>query len=150
MLSFGTLFFTQKHGAQNMVPDFWDEIVFHFREKAFLILSFLGIFILIIKSFNAKRGIFHDFYFDQRRLVEMWSFSLVFFLLNFFWSGFGTLSFLILCLLIFLSLIPLELLFQKTSRLRSSRNMIFVIYVLICLLDSHLEGRIKIFFKMFE
>jgi hypothetical protein len=150
VLSLGILFFHHKYGVPNLGTSVLNEILFHFRKKAFLILSFLGVLILIIKSFKSKRGIFHDFYFDQSRLVEMMFFSLIFFLLNFFWIGLGATSFLIVCLLIFLSLIPLELLFQKTSRLRSSRNMIFVIYVLICLLDSHLEERIKIFLKLFE
>ncbi len=48
-----------------------------------------------------------------------------------------------------LSILPLELLFQNISRLRSSRNMIYLIYILICLLDSHFEGRVKIFLRIF-
>jgi hypothetical protein len=50
----------------------------------------------------------------------------------------------------FLSLIPIELIFQSISRLRSKRNMIYLIYILICLLDSHFEGRVKIFLKIFN
>jgi hypothetical protein len=52
-------------------------------------------------------------------------------------------------ILALLSLIPIEILFQTLSKLRSSRNMIYLIYILICLLDSHFEGRLKIFLKMF-
>ena len=51
--------------------------------------------------------------------------------------------------LVILSVLPLELLFQTISRLRSSRNMIYLIYILICLLDSHFEGRVKIFLRLF-
>lgn len=51
--------------------------------------------------------------------------------------------------LVILSVLPLELLFQSISRLRSSRNMIYLIYIMICLLDSHFEGRIKIFLRLF-
>jgi hypothetical protein len=58
-------------------------------------------------------------------------------------------SFGLLWVLVFFSLIPLEWLFQNISRLRSKRNMIYVIYILICLLDSHFEGRIKILSKLF-
>ncbi len=48
-----------------------------------------------------------------------------------------------------LSLFPLELLFQRISRLRSSRNLIYAAYILIALLDSHFEGRVKILYRMF-
>ncbi len=51
--------------------------------------------------------------------------------------------------LVLLSVLPLELLFQRISRLRSSRNMIYLIYIMICLLDSHFEGRVKIFLRLF-
>lgn len=51
--------------------------------------------------------------------------------------------------LTFFSLIPLEWIFQSMARMRSRRNFIYVIYVLICLLDSHVEGRIKIFAHLF-
>ena len=71
-------------------------------------------------------------------------------LFSLFWDdsliiGFGT-----MWPLAFLSLVPLELLFQSLSRARSSRNMIYLIYILICLLDSHFEGRVKVFLKIFN
>ncbi len=47
------------------------------------------------------------------------------------------------------SLIPLEWIFQSISRLRSKRNAIYALYILVCLLDSHFEGRVRIIGKMF-
>lgn len=59
-------------------------------------------------------------------------------------------SFGLLWIICFLSLIPLEFIFQSISRLRSRRNLIYGIYILICLLDSHFEVRLKIFSKLFN
>ncbi len=126
------------------------EILYHLKEKAFLSLSILGILIFLYKTFTKNKYFLEDFYFDKKRFFELLLFSSIFLVTGFFWTGLGETSFLVLSLLVFLSLIPLELLFQKTSRYRSSRNIIFAIYVLICLLDSHFEGRVKIFLKMFE
>jgi hypothetical protein len=60
-------------------------------------------------------------------------------------KNFGT-----LWILIFFSLIPIEWIFQVISRSRSKRNIIFVVYVLVCLLDSHFEGRVRIAAKFFK
>lgn len=59
-------------------------------------------------------------------------------------------DFSILWILAFFSVIPIELIFQKIRRLRSSRNMIYLIYIIICLLDSHFEGRVKILLRLFQ
>ena len=50
----------------------------------------------------------------------------------------------------FLSLLPVEALIQAVPRLRPSRRAIYLLYVLICLLDSHLDGRIKAFSRMLD
>ena len=47
-------------------------------------------------------------------------------------------------------LIPIEFIFQLSSRFRSNRNIIYLMYILICLLDSHFEGRIKIFLNFIK
>jgi hypothetical protein len=150
---FGTLliFFFQR-GTSDILREtkVIGETRYHLQEKAFLSLSILGILIFLYKSFTKNKYFLEDFYFDKKRFFEFLLFSSVFLVTGFFWTGLGETSFLVLSLLVLLSLIPLELLFQKTSRHRSSRNIIFAIYVLICLLDSHFEGRVKIFLKMFE
>lgn len=150
ILSLVVLFFQRDFWGLNIGNGLWNDIVFHLRKKAFLSISLLGIFILIFKKFRDKKSIFNDFYFDKKRFNEMMLFSSMFLFVDFFWGGFKHIHFLVISIMIFFSLIPLELLFQKTSRLRSSRNIIFVVYLLICLLDSHFEGRVKIFLKMFE
>ena len=75
---------------------------------------------------------------------------LIFISFSLFWDNSLLLGFGTMWVLAFLSLIPLELIFQSLSRVRSRRNMIYLIYILICLLDSHFEGRVKLFIKIFN
>jgi hypothetical protein len=117
--------------------------------KAFYILGIFGFVIAMFKTYSKKKFILKDFQIEQQSLNIVLLSYLIFILLSLFWdnsliSGFGT-----MWVLAFLSLIPLELIFQSISRLRSKRNMIYVIYILICLLDSHFEGRVKLFIKIF-
>ena len=59
--------------------------------------------------------------------------------------GFGLLWFVV-----FLSILPLEWIFQTISRLRSRRNFIYTVYVLVCLLDSHFEGRVRMVYDFYR
>lgn len=118
--------------------------------KAFFVLSIFGLLAALVKTYSSKIKIMKDFQIEQQSLNIVLLSYFVFIALSLFWdnslvSGFGT-----MWALAFLSLIPLELIFQSISRLRSKRNMIYVIYILICLLDSHFEGRVKLFIKIFN
>ncbi|MDH5581014.1 MAG: hypothetical protein OEY33_03845, partial [Bdellovibrionales bacterium] len=120
------------------------------ESKAFFSISIFGLLILLIKYLRKEWGIFQSFDFKFGRsfqLVFFFSFIVIF---SLFWAPNLVRSFGIIWFVAFLSLIPLELLFQSLSRLRSKRNIIYVVYILICLLDSHLEGRVKIFIKFFD
>jgi hypothetical protein len=124
----------------------WREI----DRKAFFALGILGLIMILLKYFKPKMIILKDFQIESESVtIFLTSFS-VYIFFSLFWddslvSGFG-----MMWPLAFLSLIPLEILFQSLSRMRSSRNMIYLIYILICLLDSHFEGRVKIFLKIFN
>jgi hypothetical protein len=117
--------------------------------KAFFVIAPIGVvlsFIYLLKNktlqltlvnFDAKK--FHEIFFC---IVSMYIIGLIFnpdFLKDFsqMW------------VLAFFSLIPLEWIFQSISRLRSKRNLIYAMYILVCVLDSHLENRIRIIGKMF-
>ena len=118
--------------------------------KAFYVLSLFGLTAALVKTYWSKLKIMKDFQIEQQSLNIVLLSYFVFVLFSLVWdnslvTGFGTMWFLA-----FLSLIPLELIFQSISRLRSKRNMIYVIYILICLLDSHFEGRVKLFIKIFN
>ncbi len=45
----------------------------------------------------------------------------------------------------FCMLIPLEVIFCAVGRMQSKKNLIYALYILLILLDSHFEGRVKIF-----
>jgi hypothetical protein len=55
-----------------------------------------------------------------------------------------------LWLLAFFSVLPLEGVFQALSRVRSRRNFIYAVYILVCLLDSHFEGRVRILYNFYQ
>jgi hypothetical protein len=118
--------------------------------KGFFILSFAGLFFVLMKTYVKQFTLMENFQIEKQS-VNIFLISLAIFIVtSLFWdnslvSGFGT-----MWVLAFLSVIPLELLFQSLSRVRSRRNMIYLIYIIICLLDSHFEGRVKLFIKIFS
>jgi hypothetical protein len=118
--------------------------------KGFYMLGIFGLIIAFIKVYLNKFNFMKDFQLERQSTNIVLVSYAIFVGFSLFWdnsliSGFGT-----MWALAFLSLIPLELIFQSLSRLRSRRNMIYVVYILICLLDSHFEGRVKLFFKIFN
>jgi hypothetical protein len=118
--------------------------------KGFYILGIFGLIIVALKYFKPKILIFKDFQIERESMtIFLVSFS-IYILFSLFWDDSLIIGFGMMWPLAFLSLIPVELLFQSLSRVRSSRNMIYLIYILICLLDSHFEGRVKVFLKIFN
>lgn len=118
----------------------------HFERKAFYSLTFIGIFLLILVQFKKLRP--KELRIDQQRMNQLFAFLGIGFIFQFFYPYFfaGLSTMWILALL---SLIPVEWLFQKLSRQRSNRNLIYALYILIILLDSHFEERIKIVHSIF-
>ncbi|MCB9060413.1 MAG: hypothetical protein H6622_02690 [Halobacteriovoraceae bacterium] len=116
--------------------------------KAFFYLHLIGVPLTFLKIFNSDLFYLRRLNIRVDRLKEMLIVTTVLILssLMFDYRIFGRLS--LMWYLALFSLVPLELIFQAISRLRSRRNMIYLVYILICLLDSHLEGRIKILFKL--
>lgn len=120
------------------------------NRKGFFVLGIFGFMLALVKFFRPKLSHLKDFHIEHESMnIFLLSFALyIFFAL--FWEDALVTGFGMMWPLAFLSLIPLELLFQSLHRVRSSRNMIYVIYILICLLDSHFEGRVKLFLKIFN
>jgi hypothetical protein len=125
----------------------WDVLRQELERKGFYILAVLGFLVLLIKIFWNSLTAFQI----ETENIKMFLLTLLLALISsilgeeYFLKGFS-----MMWILSFLSLIPLELVFQSISRLRSNRNMIYLIYILICLLDSHFEGRVKVFLKIFN
>ncbi len=119
---------------------------FLFR-KGFLYLFPFGLVLFLGKIFFPGNHFIKLFIFEKERGVEVGIYLLSLFILrSFFFSSIFT-GFSLLWALVFFSILPLEYIFQSMRRLRSGRNMVYLIYILICLLDSHFEGRVKIFVR---
>jgi len=117
--------------------------------KAFFALSALGV-LLLAGLYSAKlKSRFSVFIIDKSKLNEFLILSSILVIFSLLFHRIYIQSFTAIWLLAFLSLIPLEWIFQSISRLRSKRNLIFALYILVCLLDSHFEGRLRIIGKMF-
>lgn len=127
-----------------------NQIVRMIDRKAFYTLSFFGLLLILLKRFMPTLKLIKSFKINIDKLDEL-LYCLVFLIgYVFIFDGDLFKSFALMWPIVFFSLIPIELLFQTITRLRSSRNMIYLIYILICLLDSHFEGRVKIFLRLFN
>jgi hypothetical protein len=118
--------------------------------KGFFVLGVLGLLVALLKVYFKKLNFLKEFQIESQSVNIVLVSYLIFVFFSLFWDGSLIAGFGTMWILAFLSLIPLELIFQSISRLRSKRNMIYVIYILICLLDSHFEGRVKLFIKIFS
>ena len=129
---------------------FFKNILNEVDRKGFFALAFLGAVIAILKSLNRKIVFFKELQIEKLSLkIFLYSYA-VFVLFSLVWDKYLITGFGLMWSLAFLSLIPIEFIFQSLTRLRSKRNLIYVVYILICLLDSHFEGRIKLFIKIFN
>ncbi len=138
------------HFSLHNVEKLWEVIVEGIDRKGFFVISLFGLLIVLAKFFLKEHLLLlKTFSLGPRRREQLLFFILLIVLL----SGWSDVQFYVLptlFILALLSMVPVELLFQRIYRLRSSRNMIYAIYILLCLLDSHIEGRIKIFFSIFR
>lgn len=117
--------------------------------KAFYSLFPLGliIFLMYIKLSHLKY--FKSFTLDKQRLIEISIAFVALLVMGVSIEQHLISDFSLIWFFVFFSLIPLEWIFQSISRLRSKRNIIYAMYILVCLLDSHFEGRLRIIGKMF-
>ncbi len=138
---------------QNMIPideNYFAEFTKILNRKAFYSLSYFGFLILLFKAFDSKVTVIRELKVNKENVIEIFIIIFILFLSSLVLDSYLVKSFSLMWMFVFFSLIPLELVFQSISRLRSSRNMIYLIYILICLLDSHFEGRVKIFLRLFN
>ena len=120
------------------------------KRKAFYSLSGIGLIAMAILIAKPKNKIFSTFNLEVKRLRELVILVSILIILSLvveknLMVGFGLLWFVV-----FLSIFPLEWIFQTISRLRSRRNMIYLVYVLVCLLDSHFEGRVRMVYDFYR
>ncbi len=121
--------------------------------KAFYSLSFLGPIFLIFYYLNIllknKYGKLNLFWSLNRTnlLILFIITSLILNQLGFFFP-IGKLY--LISLIVIFALIPIEWIFNSLGQMRQKKNIIYGLYILICLLDSHFEGRIKQFIEIFK
>lgn len=118
--------------------------------KAFFSLSIIGLIALIITIISPRWKVLAGFTTDVKRLREFSILVLCVILLALLVERDLVLSFGLLWFIVFLCIFPLEWIFQSISRLRSRRNFIYMIYVILCLLDSHFEGRVRILYNFYQ
>ncbi|MCB9094627.1 MAG: hypothetical protein H6621_06110 [Halobacteriovoraceae bacterium] len=114
--------------------------------KSFYYIAPIGLLYLFVSRFNfknlkGKESHHYRFCLTLILILVTWG---VFFD-RYIVQSFGAIS-----LLVFFALLPLEELFDRLNALRSKKNLIYLVYIMICLLDSHFEGRVKIFLENFK
>lgn len=128
----------------------WSELVTIYSRKGFYSLMWFGILILVFQNLFPHIARKKDLVIEKGPWNQLTISILCLFIPSFLF-GLGVFEkFSYLWLFSLFALIPLEVLFQVLTRVRSNRNIIYLIYILICLLDSHFEGRIKIFLRLFS
>ena len=117
--------------------------------KSFFTVAPLGLIVLLLRKKFLTSSLQWKNVMSQYKFYDLFFLCLCLMLLGFivFPPIFG--SYLLLILATFLSLLPLEQIFQLVQHVKSQRNMIFLCFLLICLLDSHMEGRVKILISQF-
>lgn len=117
--------------------------------KAFFTVGFIGAALLAFYYISRLNKRFSLLTLDHQKVLEFGYCLMALFALSFLVSPIYLDNFTAMWVLTVFSLIPLEWIFQSISRLRSKRNVIYALYILVCLLDSHFEGRVRIIGKMF-
>lgn len=120
------------------------------KRKAFYSLSVIGLLSLLLMIFKPHRRLLTVLTVDIPRLRELSVLVVCLLGLSFLIEADLVLSFGMLWFIVFLCIFPLEWIFQSISRLRSRRNFIYMIYVLLCLLDSHFEGRVRMVYNFYQ
>ncbi len=120
------------------------------KRKSFYILSIVGIMVLLLTLVPQCKKFFKDLKTDQKRFGYCLFLVGVVVVIGLIMEknlirGFG-----LMWVYPLLAIYPLEWIFQTLSRLRSRRNFIYLLYILVCLLDSHFEGRVFITAKFFK
>ncbi len=120
-----------------------------FERKAFYALAFLGIITIALHLIPKKTKL--PLMMLDKPLLQLFCWMMVIIVpLGIFVDQDFVGNFASLWWIVILSMLPLEWIFQSLSRSRSRRNFIYMIYVLVCLLDSHVEGRFYQVYRFFD
>jgi hypothetical protein len=115
-------------------------------QKSFFLLAIFGLILFVLKLSIMKSNKGFLPFLRRKDLGIIFVHAIAILSLQYVAKGLDG-HFYYLWLLSFLSLLPLEYIFNLITPFRSKRNFIFLVYILVCLLDSHFEGRVKIFIQ---
>jgi hypothetical protein len=119
------------------------------KQKAFFFLSVLGLGIVCFFFLRSGKSFFEQIGLNKKNMQELLLYYGVLLVVGILLDVSLITKFSMMWPVAFLSLVPLEWLFISIKRFRSRRNLIYALYLLICLLDSHFEGRVKILLSNF-
>lgn len=136
------------HGLE--LKEFLNQLSRLVDRKAFFSLASIGIVLLLVRILVLKTKKIRLFFVGEAKYIQFYISCFLFVVFAFLFDENLLTHFSLLWILAFLSLLPLEWVFQSISGLRSKRNLFYLLYILICILDSHIEGRFKILIKMFQ
>jgi hypothetical protein len=117
--------------------------------KSFFAIIPVGIVLFIVKrKFILESKIWLNFV-GNHRSYDLFLLFILTFALGFmiFPPIFG--AYMLLVVATSVCLFPLEHIFSFVQHAKSQRNMIFLSYLILCLLDSNMEGRVKILISQF-
>jgi hypothetical protein len=120
------------------------------KRKSFFSLAYIGLVFLVIMLLRPKWKLLTTLAIDTDRLRDLGLLVCCVLVGGVVLEKDLIQNFGFLWFVVFLSILPLEWIFQSISRLRSRRNFIYMVYVLVCLLDSHIEGRIRILYNFYQ
>ena len=123
---------------------------FLYFRKAFFTLAPVGMVVFITKLIPSIYQRLSPLKTHKNMVQQLFACLLVSYLLFLLLDPATGESLSFLWVVAFMSLVPLELIFQSMRSFPSSRNIIYPIYILICLLDSRFEERVKVFLQIFE
>lgn len=121
----------------------------HIYRKAYFIIAPVGFVMCCLYMTNLSQRFMSFVNLDKKQLTQLLAGIFVVIIFGLFVNEdfINGLSFL--WILAFFASFPVEWIFQSITKLRSKRNLIYALYILICLLDSQLENRIRIVGKIF-
>ena len=126
------------------------DLTFLLFKKSFFILAPFGLFILLAKFIPHTSKMFDVLKIDKHIIKQFFICFILYYSLCLLFDAEMGKDFAFLWVMALLSVIPVEFIFRSVRGSRSTRGVIYLVYILTCLLDSRLEGRIKMFLQMFQ
>lgn len=128
---------------------FSTQLFYIISEKSFYTIAPFGLLYLAYIAWQKKINSFAVTLFAHHKMRDLGQCFVVLMILSFISSQSFLSQYFLLPVIVFFIMILIEKFFQIIQDQKSHRNFIYLIYILFCLLDSNLEGRLKIILAHF-